>query len=159
MGGCGSGGKNKIKQDISQLDRIDSFDKNELIPDNIERVSAKAGIREVEYFKCPICSRRVRFLYEIVQPSIYFCRVCANANYPCQQLPRYRWAMIKILRILDELDVDIDNFDNQLEIMQFEPSYPEYKMSYEKFEKYKDELLKWKIIRHDCAMKIMNRIM
>lgn len=153
MGGYGSGGKNRIKQDISQLERIDSFDKNELIFDNIERVSAKAGIREVEYFKCPICGKRVRFLYEMVQPGSYFCRVCANANYPCQQLPRYRWATIKMLQILNELDVDIWNFDNMLEIVKFEPEWPEYKMSKQKFEKYQDQLLKWKIVWHECAMK------
>ena len=81
------------------------------------------------------------------------CRACLNVNYPCQQLPRYKWAVVKMLKILKKLDVDTENFNSQLELMNFEPERPDYKMSENRFFKYQMQLFKYRIMYHDSVFK------
>lgn len=148
MGGRGSGGHNKKKENIEEYPCIDSFDLRAFYPSAIKKVETRAGVCRATYFVCPVCAKRVRFLYEC-SPWQYKCRTCIPANYSCQQMPRYQWAATKIMRILSELDVDTENFENMLEIIKFEPERPAYKMSEEEFERYRDELFKWKCVWHE----------
>lgn len=44
------------------------------------------------YFKCPLCSRRMRILY-FAEQSIFLCRICLNLGYESQRLrPSRRYA-------------------------------------------------------------------
>lgn len=151
MGGYGSGGHNKIKGDITDCTRIDSYDTWCRNISHARTEQVKAGVYDATYFICPECGRRVRYLY--VRNDSFVCRKCMNVNYPCQQLPEWKWAVVKKLMILKRLDVDIDNFTNDIEIMQFQPEWPEYKMSRNKFFKYDLQLFKYEMIFYDHICK------
>lgn len=150
MGGHGSGGKNRIKGDITEYVRADSYDPGVRALVNAETEAVKAGFYDAVLFKCPACGKRVRYLYDDKKGN-FVCRTCLNVNYPCQQLPRYRWAVVKMLKILKILDVDTQSFNSQLELMNFEPIRPDYKMSKNQFFKYQMQLLKYRIMYHDSV--------
>jgi len=157
MGGCGSGGHNKIKGDITEYVRVDSFIAEHRKIARAPSESVRAGVYDAVYFRCPVCSRRVRYLY--MQSRLQFvCRDCARVNYPCQQLPRYRWAVVKAIRILQQLDVDTDNFDNVLDLMSFEPEWPAYKMSQRTFFLKSMQLFKYQCMYADCIMVSEQRL-
>lgn len=88
----------------------------------------------------------------------FVCRDCAQVNYPCQQLPRHRWAVVKAIRILQQLDVDTDNFDNVLDLMRFEPERPEYKMSQRTFFLKSMQLFKYQCMYADGIMASAQRL-
>lgn len=148
MGGYGSGGKNKRKRGITEYARADSYDPESWTLVNAETETVKAGVYEAVFFKCPACGKRVRYLYDNKKMS-FVCRTCLNVNYPCQQLRRHRWAVVKVLKILKKLDVDTWNFNSQRELMNFEPEWPDYKMSENKFFKYQMQLFKYRTMYHD----------
>lgn len=150
MGGYGSGGKNKSKGDITEYVRADSYDSEVRALVNAETETVKSGVYEAVFFKCPVCGKRARYLYDNKKGE-FICRICLNVNYPCQQLPRHRWAVVKVLKILKKLDVDTENFNSQLELMNFEPEQPDYKMSENRFFKYQMQLLKYRLMWHDCV--------
>lgn len=149
MGGYGSGGHNRIKGDITECVRADSFMEQHRRAAGAPTESVKAGVYDAIYFRCPQCGKRVRYLY-MRAGTRFVCRNCMGVNYPCQQLPRYKWAVVKTLKILKRLDVDTENFENTLELMEFEPERPEYKMTENEFFKYQMQLFKYRVMWHDC---------
>lgn len=73
------------------------------IPLKVYRVEGIDGTRSRMYFCCPLCKRRVRFLYNY--RGYYTCRHCLNANYTSQQCNRGTDAIKRKARkiIVDEL--------------------------------------------------------
>ena len=149
MGGYGSGGHNKRNEDITEVVRIDSYKEHDRAMGVTDTQKVCAGFHEAIYFICPKCGRRARYLYE--RNERFLCRRCSHLSYPCQYLPVYNYAMTKIFEILLILDVDIDNFTHPLQILEFEPEIPDYKMTEQEFFEYTMELFKYKMMYiEDC---------
>lgn len=157
MGGYGSGGHNRIKGDVTECVRVDSFIEWHRRAAGAPVESVRAGVYDAIYFKCPQCGKRVRYLYMSTRTR-FVCRDCRGLNYPCQQLPRHKWAVVKVLKILKRLDVDTENFSNQFELMAFEPERPEYKMSESEFFECQMQLFKYQVMWHDCICASARRI-
>ena len=102
MGGWGSGGRNKTHGTVEWYRRIDSFellrcidadDKPHDLIDPVFYGNHRFRLHWVEgidgtlsrlYFGCPLCHRRVRYLY--AYGDGYVCRKCLNVNYESQQM-------------------------------------------------------------------------
>lgn len=56
------------------------------------------------YFCCPLCGRRVRYLYNF--QNFHVCRICLNANYVSQQRNRGLESIRRRMRKLIEKDLD-----------------------------------------------------
>lgn len=105
MGGYGSGGHNRKKRLVEEFNRIDSFVDVD-IPEYIKTDVVCAGIRVSPYYRCPICQRRVRYLYDIKDGYYYACRKCLELNYSVQSLPRDEKAVIQAAKALQNIGID-----------------------------------------------------
>lgn len=104
MGGWGSGGRNKTHGTVERYERIDSFELLRHINEaeepheifdpvfygtnrfRLHWVEGVDGSRSRLYFGCPVCRRRVRYLYD--RRGSYVCRHCLGANYESQQVAK-----------------------------------------------------------------------
>lgn len=62
------------------------------------------------FFKCPLCKKRMRFLY-FPQQSVFLCRKCLNLSYPSQQLRptlRYQHMNQKVKDLVKAKGGDLD---------------------------------------------------
>lgn len=105
MGGYGSGGHNKKKGLVERFVRIDSFVDTK-IPRYIRTETVRAGIRTSVYYLCPVCGKRVRYLYDIKDHYYFACRNCLNVNYSSQSLPRDERAAIGARQALESIGID-----------------------------------------------------
>lgn len=62
------------------------------------------------YFKCPLCTKRMRFLY-FAENSIFLCRKCLNLSYESQRLrptKRYEYMKQKLKCAIKKQGGDLD---------------------------------------------------
>ncbi len=148
MGGYGSGGSNRKKSYIEQFRRIDSYS------DVLNRFGNKknqSGAAERKYYSCPVCHRRVRYLYEYKQNQ-YACRMCLNCNYRSQQMGRDDLAIERAKKILLELGVEIQDM-TPWDFMQLNRIDKPKGMETEKYEILFDAYCKQQKIWYGYLMK------
>lgn len=93
----GSGGHNRYKGTVESYHRLDSYEVAKKLPKGNKPRGLKLDGREVlfsydpanyggyrVYFLCPVCGKRVRFLY--LTEYGFICRAHLNANYNRQQM-------------------------------------------------------------------------
>lgn len=96
-----------MKRTIEDFRRIDSFMGDEA-PSYIFTETIQTGIKKSEYYKCPVCGRRARYLYDLKDALYYACRVCLGADYNTQRMTRDEKATAGARKALERMGVDTD---------------------------------------------------
>lgn len=127
----GGAGLNRKCGQVEEHQRIDSFEapnkffqltRCQLLPHEYDGETVRVSDTEIKlaymenaagrliFFICPVCGRRVRFLY---LPLLH-CRECSNLNYRCQQVTKGSFA--ELAAIPEKLDLPLpDDFWSEAE--------------------------------------------
>ena len=155
MGGYGSGGTNKKKPCINQFNRIDSYSVSEGDYSDYTVCKIKTGASERRFFKCPLCRRMVRYLYQS-QYNTYICRHCIGGNYQLQQMGSCDIAIERAKDILQKLQVDVSDM-TPWDFMQLHSIDKPDNMDSDEYVNLIRKLWKQQDIWLDCAMKIIRK--
>lgn len=89
------------------------------------------------FFKCPLCQKRMRFLY-FAEQSIFLCRNCLNLSYASQRLcPTWRHAHMqdKVKELIKQKGGDLDAYKKPPKM-----HYDTYRRLKDKYFYYEDKL-------------------
>lgn len=122
-------------------------------PLQLDKAGGSAGTPSRLYFRCPLCDRRTRYLYNY--HGFHVCRKCLNANYIGQQRNRGLEAIRRKMKKLVECDLGyscwrIDNPNLGISELVTIP-----KPLYMRWEKYDRLMLKYRELQEDYTREFL----